>query len=351
MAAVASSRLRQALLNVVHKLPRSVGGCRSFASTTPGAVDFRVREALGDRLGSWDANPSDASTPSSSSRSSAGHQRAASAVGTTFYTKTHEWFRVDEEGVGTLGITQVAQKALGEIVYCRLPDEGERFHIMEKIVTLEAVKTVAEVHCPVPGVVLQVNPRLERSPALVTQSPQKDGWLLKISFKRIPDYLRHSSAVSRSEIEPILGDHDALKAFLLRRMLPPDEPRPDPEDEDFNPTYAAHQMDELCFDALRSDERAVLHTIATRLGYVSESRGRGAGRQLVIRHPDAAEAYKKAMLAKRRKHSPEAPAWAEPEQGSDLSADADVVSFDDAEDFEQGDAEDRTGGRKSRGRR
>ncbi|CAJ1413253.1 unnamed protein product, partial [Effrenium voratum] len=112
---------------------------------------------------------------------------AAAAAGQRYFTKTQEWFQVEDEGVVTVGITQVAQRALGEIVYCRLPEPGTRFKVMDSMATLEALKSVGEVHSPVAGEVLEVNPRLERQPCLVTRQPLTEGWLVRLSFDgRIP---------------------------------------------------------------------------------------------------------------------------------------------------------------------
>ena len=83
------------------------------------------------------------------------------------HTNGSRWKMLVWDGVGTVGITQVAQRALGEVLFCRLPQEGARFQVMETLVTLEALKSVGEVHSPVKGEVIEVNPRLEREPALV----------------------------------------------------------------------------------------------------------------------------------------------------------------------------------------
>ena len=86
---------------------------------------------------------------------------------------------------------------------------------MDPVATLEAVKTVGEVHSPVAGEVIEVNQRLAQQPCLVTHHPLSDGWLVRLAFDgKIPRYLRRSSAVPRWQIEPLLADVEGLQNFL-----------------------------------------------------------------------------------------------------------------------------------------
>ena len=191
--------------------------------------------------------------------------------GQRYFTKTHEWFQVEEEGVGLVGITQVAQRALGEVLYCRLPQEGARFQVMEPLVTLEALKSVGEVHSPVKGEILQINPRLEREPALVTYAPLTEGWLVRMAFDgQIPRYLRRSRAIPRSEVEPLLADIPGLVRYLETRLF-----------------KEGGSDVELTFDGLRTMERWYLHQAAQELQLSTASHGTGAGRQLVVRRVPA----------------------------------------------------------------
>eukprot|EP00931_Biecheleriopsis_adriatica_P095782 TRINITY_DN69404_c0_g1_i1.p1 TRINITY_DN69404_c0_g1~~TRINITY_DN69404_c0_g1_i1.p1 ORF type:complete len:279 (-),score=53.01 TRINITY_DN69404_c0_g1_i1:63-899(-) len=195
-----------------------------------------------------------------------------------YFTKTHEWFQVEDEGVGTVGITQVAQRSLGEVVFCRLPREGERFKVMDTIATLEALKTVGEVKSPVQGEVLEINPRLLRQPALVTHAPLTDGWLLRMAFDgRVPRYLRRSGAISRAEVEHLLADIPGLARYLQERLLP-DAAEAAPEANTLE-----EKFDELTFEGLRTIERLYIHKAAEELGLYTVSHGTGAGRQLVVR--------------------------------------------------------------------
>eukprot|EP00435_Cladocopium_sp_Y103_P052324 s2142_g16.t1 len=192
----------------------------------------------------------------------------AGLEGNRYFTKTQEWFQVESDGIGTIGITQVAQRALGEIVYCRLPQEGTRFKVMDTVATLEAVKTVGEVHSPVAGEVIEVNTRLEQQPCLVTHSPLTDGWLLRLAFNgKIPRYLRRSSAVPRWQIEPLLADVEGLKNFLQEKLAQDGE----------------NTLEELTFANLGAFERSYVHKAAQELGLFTASYGTGAGRQLLLR--------------------------------------------------------------------
>eukprot|EP00927_Polykrikos_kofoidii_P049520 TRINITY_DN43571_c0_g1_i1.p1 TRINITY_DN43571_c0_g1~~TRINITY_DN43571_c0_g1_i1.p1 ORF type:complete len:344 (-),score=45.11 TRINITY_DN43571_c0_g1_i1:134-1165(-) len=198
-----------------------------------------------------------------------------------YFTKTHEWFLDEGDGIGTIGITQVAQRGLGEVVFCRLPREGERFRVMETLATLEAVKTVGEVKCPVAGEVLEVNQRLELEPALVTRSPLSDGWLVRIAFDYLPNYLRRSRAITRDEIGPLLADFEQFQEFLRTRL---GEPGASIDEAAVSAEAAESDASrELVFDGLFSKERRFVHEVAEELGFAAHSRGRGPGRQIVVR--------------------------------------------------------------------
>merc|ERR1712137_393468 len=95
------------------------------------------------------------------------------------FAPTHEWIKVDGE-VGVVGISDFAQGALGEVVYCDLPTEGATVSAKETIATLESVKAVGEVYAPADCEVLEVNEKLNDEPALVNTSAEEDGWLVKV---------------------------------------------------------------------------------------------------------------------------------------------------------------------------
>jgi glycine cleavage system H protein len=97
------------------------------------------------------------------------------------YTKEHEWVRV-QEGVAIVGITDYAQKELGDVVFVELPKVGDTFDTNETFANVESVKAVSEVFSPVAGEVLEINEDLAESPQLVNQDPYGDGWFIKLKI-------------------------------------------------------------------------------------------------------------------------------------------------------------------------
>ncbi len=95
------------------------------------------------------------------------------------YTKDHEWIRV-QDNIGTIGITDYAQHELGDVVYVDLPEVGDTFEANEPFGSVESVKAVSEVFCPVSGEIVEVNTKLEESPELINQSPHDQAWMIKI---------------------------------------------------------------------------------------------------------------------------------------------------------------------------
>jgi glycine cleavage system H protein len=98
------------------------------------------------------------------------------------YTKDHEWIKFDGN-VGTIGITDFAQKELGDIVYIEVESEGFEVEEGESFGTIEAVKTVSDLFMPVSGKILEFNEALEGEPELVNSDPYGDGWILKVELK------------------------------------------------------------------------------------------------------------------------------------------------------------------------
>lgn len=97
------------------------------------------------------------------------------------YTKDHEWIRV-EGNQGVVGITDYAQKELGDIVFIEIETQGEKLKKEDVFGTIEAVKTVSDMFMPVSGTVLEINPKLESSPDLVNKDPFGEGWMIKVSI-------------------------------------------------------------------------------------------------------------------------------------------------------------------------
>jgi len=97
------------------------------------------------------------------------------------YTASHEWVRIDGE-TGTVGITDHAQKELGEIVYLELPEVGHVFNAEEEFGTVESVKAVSELFTPVSGEVVEVNKAAVAEPGIVNDDPYGDGWLIRVKL-------------------------------------------------------------------------------------------------------------------------------------------------------------------------
>jgi glycine cleavage system H protein len=102
------------------------------------------------------------------------------------YTKDHEWIRV-EGNEAVVGITEFAQRELGDIVYLDINTVGNEVAENEVFGTVEAVKTVSDLFMPVTGTVLEVNKSLDAAPELINQDPYGEGWMVKISVSSISD--------------------------------------------------------------------------------------------------------------------------------------------------------------------
>jgi len=99
-----------------------------------------------------------------------------------FYTKEHEWINI-EENIGTVGITDYAQNALGDITYVELPQEEQEVDQFEQFVSVESVKAASDIFCPMSGTVVEINDKLEDNPALINKDCYHKGWIAKIEIK------------------------------------------------------------------------------------------------------------------------------------------------------------------------
>ena len=95
------------------------------------------------------------------------------------YAKSHEYVHV-EGSVGTIGITDYAQKELGDVVFVELPQVGSQLEANDELGSIESVKAVSELFSPVSGEVVEVNDALTEKPELVNTDPYGDGWMIKI---------------------------------------------------------------------------------------------------------------------------------------------------------------------------
>ena len=114
------------------------------------------------------------------------------------YSKSHEWIRVEGE-TATIGITDHAQKELGDVVFVELPDLGEIFDEGQEFGTIESVKAVSELFLPVAGEIVDVNKTLVDEPNAVNEDPHGDGWLVqvKVSSDGALDGLMNAAAYEK----------------------------------------------------------------------------------------------------------------------------------------------------------
>ena len=102
------------------------------------------------------------------------------------YTKDHEWIRLEGE-TATIGITDLAQKELGDIVYVEIETVGQPLNAGDVFGTVEAVKTVSDLYLPISGSITEVNPNLNSSPELVNTDPYGEGWMVKMKVNQTGD--------------------------------------------------------------------------------------------------------------------------------------------------------------------
>ncbi len=117
-----------------------------------------------------------------------------------YYTKDHEWVKLEDDEA-TVGITDFAQKQLGDVVYVELPQPGAQLGFHQSLGVIESVKAVSDVYAPVAGEVIEVNQELNDSPELVNEDPHGKGWIAKLKVKDASDLEKLMSA---SEYEKFL---------------------------------------------------------------------------------------------------------------------------------------------------
>ncbi len=96
------------------------------------------------------------------------------------FTEDHEWLRLEDDGDVTVGITDHAQAALGELVFVEVPETGAEFAEGDACAVVESVKAASDVYCPLSGEVTEVNEALADEPELVNSSPYEDGWIFRL---------------------------------------------------------------------------------------------------------------------------------------------------------------------------
>ena len=103
------------------------------------------------------------------------------------YAASHEWVSVDDNGIATVGISDHAQEALGDIVFVELPEPGTTVNAKEEASVVESVKAASDVYSPVSGEITEINEALLDAPETVNASPYDNGWFFKIAISEEAD--------------------------------------------------------------------------------------------------------------------------------------------------------------------
>jgi glycine cleavage system H protein len=99
------------------------------------------------------------------------------------FSESHEWIEVlPQSEIGVVGVSNYAQKELGDIVYVELPRIGKDVKAGSEVAVLESTKAAADIYSPVSGTIVEVNEKLKSMPELINQSPETDGWIFKIKL-------------------------------------------------------------------------------------------------------------------------------------------------------------------------
>jgi glycine cleavage system H protein len=121
------------------------------------------------------------------------------------YTKEHEWIRL-EGSVATVGITDYAQKELGDVVYVEMPKVGAKLIAGKSMGTVESVKAVSDIFCPVAGEVTEVNAVLSQTPETINNDPHGQGWLIKM---KVDDPASVSTLLDAAAYEAFISEQGA----------------------------------------------------------------------------------------------------------------------------------------------
>jgi len=96
------------------------------------------------------------------------------------YTKSHEWLRLEDDGLVTVGISDHAQELLGDLVFVELPEVGTDFVAGDECCVVESVKAASDVYMPISGEIVEINEELADEPEIINNSPYDNGWLFKV---------------------------------------------------------------------------------------------------------------------------------------------------------------------------
>ncbi|MEM7359458.1 MAG: glycine cleavage system protein GcvH [Pseudomonadota bacterium] len=119
------------------------------------------------------------------------------------YAKSHEWAQKNDDGVVTIGISEYAQDALGDVVYVELPEVGQQVTAGEQCSVVESVKAVSDIYAPVSGEVVAINEGLDDEPELINESPLENGWMFKV---KMSDASEHDNLLSAADYAAEIAD-------------------------------------------------------------------------------------------------------------------------------------------------
>ena len=124
--------------------------------------------------------------------------------GDLLYTKEHEWLRREDDGSVTIGITDHAQSALGDLVYVELPEVGQEVETDGEMAVVESVKAASDVYAPVAGTIVAVNEALSDDPEIINSDPYGEGWIVRMETADGDDGM-----MSPEEYQALLDELDA----------------------------------------------------------------------------------------------------------------------------------------------
>ena len=104
------------------------------------------------------------------------------------YVASHEWLKLEDDGIITVGITDHAQDLLGDVVFVELPEVGRTVSADEEIAVVESVKAASDVYAPIAGEIIEINDELVDSPELANEDPYGKAWFFKIKPTNVTDY-------------------------------------------------------------------------------------------------------------------------------------------------------------------
>jgi glycine cleavage system H protein len=121
------------------------------------------------------------------------------------YTDSHEWVQDNGDGTATVGITDHAQDALGDLVFVELPEMGKQFAAKDACAVVESVKAASDIYCPVNGEIVEVNEVLDGAPETINSDPYGEGWIFRVS---LTDAGELDGLLDASGYESVLEDEE-----------------------------------------------------------------------------------------------------------------------------------------------